>query len=205
MPREKPKRRRLSREARREQILAAALDAFLEGGFHGTHVEQIVKRAKVARGTFYLHFQSKRDVFAALVDRMLGIFLDVRPTEPEPEITDRATAEQVLRMSYRTVLTTFRDNRGLCRLLFHEAVGAEQGFAEQLEAHYDVWRERVADMMQVMVDIGVARRDLDVPVAATMVVGAVEHVTRTYLLPEEEPDMDRLVEALVRQELDGVS
>jgi AcrR family transcriptional regulator len=197
-------KRRLPKGARREQILAAALAAFLEGGYHGTHVEAVVARAGIARGTFYLHFDSKRDVFAALVERMLAIFLDARPSDSETEIRDRATAEVVLRNSYRAVLSTFRENRRLCRLLFEEAVGVEQGFAAQLAAHYEVWRRRVQDTLQRMVDVGVARADLDVETTATVVVGGVEHVTRRYVLPEPEPDLEALVEALVQMELGGV-
>jgi AcrR family transcriptional regulator len=198
-------RQRLPRAVRRERLLEGALAAFLAGGYHGTHVADIIERAGIARGTFYLYFDSKRDVFAALVERMLAIFLEARPPEPEPPLVDRASAEAMLRNSYRTVLRTFRENRGLCRLLFEEAVGVEQGFAERLDAHYDVWRDRVRDTLRLLVEAGVARADLDVEVVAVMVVGMVERLTRRYVLADEPPDMERLVDTLVVFELDGVT
>ena len=117
------RRTRLAKEERREQILTAALEVFGRGGYHGTHVDHVIRAAGVARGTFYLYYKSKHDVFAALVERMLKIFLDARPALPEPQIRTPADAETVLRASYTALFTTFRKHRELCRLLFDEAVG----------------------------------------------------------------------------------
>ncbi len=44
---------------RRESILAAALEAFVERGFHGTAIPQIAERANIAGGTIYHYFESK--------------------------------------------------------------------------------------------------------------------------------------------------
>jgi len=203
-PKSRP-RRRLSREARREEILAAALKAFARGGYHGTQVDDVIREAGIARGTFYLHFESKHDVFAALVDRMLKVFLDARPEEPEPPIRTRRDAEQVLSMSYRAVLLAFRRHRLLCRLLLEEAVGADKGFARVLERHEKAWHEKVRSTLATLRERGIARRDLDLGLAATFVVGMVERVTRRHLLGDDEPDIDAIVAALVRFELDGVT
>lgn len=53
--------------ARPGELLAAALDCFAEKGFAATRIEEIVRRAGVAKGTFYLYFPSKQAVFEALV------------------------------------------------------------------------------------------------------------------------------------------
>jgi AcrR family transcriptional regulator len=198
-------RRRLPRAQRREEILAAALQAFAKSGYHSTHVDDVIRAAGVARGTFYLHFTSKHDVFAALVDRMLAIFLDAKPEAPEPEIRRVADAETILRNSYRTLFDTFRRHRTLCRLLFEEAVGLDKGFADRLEEHFHVWHERVAGTLKLFVKRGVARRDLDVEVTADLVLGMVERVTRRHLFPERAPDLDRLVDAVVALELKGIA
>jgi AcrR family transcriptional regulator len=49
-----------------EQILAAALELFVERGFHGTAVPQVAKRANVAAGTIYNYFDSKEALGNAL-------------------------------------------------------------------------------------------------------------------------------------------
>ena len=65
-------------------------------------------------------------------------------------MVDRASAAELLRNSYRAVLSTFHANRGLCTLLFEEAVGVEQGLGERLDSHYAVWTQRVADAFEQM-------------------------------------------------------
>ncbi|HEY4175647.1 MAG TPA: TetR/AcrR family transcriptional regulator [Kofleriaceae bacterium] len=51
---------------RRESILDAALEAFVERGFHGTAIPQIAERANIAAGTIYHYFDSKEALVNAL-------------------------------------------------------------------------------------------------------------------------------------------
>ena len=197
-------RQYLRREERREQILAAALRAFVKGGYHGTHVSQIVAEAGVARGTFYLHFQSKHEVFAALVARMLDYFLAL-PIEDPDNLRTAELARQTLERSYRTFFESLRDQRRLCTLLLEEAVGLEKGFREALEQHYTAWHARIRGTLATLVEFGVARPGLDLDFSAELVIGMVERAVRRYLLPVATPDLDRLVRAVVDFELNGVA
>lgn len=61
----RPRSRR--KQARPAELLAAALDCFAEKGFAATRMDDIARRAGVAKGTFYLYFPSKEAVFEALV------------------------------------------------------------------------------------------------------------------------------------------
>jgi len=58
-------------EEKRERILDAALNKFEQYGFLKTTVEEIAKRAQVAKGTIYSYFPSKEELLLALVDREL--------------------------------------------------------------------------------------------------------------------------------------
>src|SRR5665213_2797157 len=57
--------------ARREAILAAALDEFSARGFEGARLDDVAKRAGVAKGTIYLYFRDKESLFQELVRAML--------------------------------------------------------------------------------------------------------------------------------------
>src|SRR4030088_482712 len=64
---------RSQREAqRREAILAAALDEFSARGFAATRLDDVAKRADVAKGTIYLYFRDKESLFQELVRAMLS-------------------------------------------------------------------------------------------------------------------------------------
>jgi len=63
-----PKISEQKREARRQQILDAALACFSDDGFHQTGMADIVARSGLSHGAVYLYFQSKDDLIAALAD-----------------------------------------------------------------------------------------------------------------------------------------
>jgi len=80
---EAPRWRRRS-EARPGEIVEAALDLFVEKGFAATRMDEIAKRAGVTKGTVYLYFPSKEDLFRAVVEEMMG---------PNIEAGERLVAE----------------------------------------------------------------------------------------------------------------
>ena len=65
------KRARSQRKNRRGAILKAARPVFVEKGYHQTHISDIIEAAGIARGTFYLYFDSKAAIFAELLDLSL--------------------------------------------------------------------------------------------------------------------------------------
>ena len=61
-----PKRER-RKQARPGELLEAALDLFVEKGYAATRVEEVAARAGVSKGTLFLYFPSKEDLFKAVV------------------------------------------------------------------------------------------------------------------------------------------
>src|SRR3954462_1610964 len=66
-----PRWRRRS-EARPGEIVHAALDVFVEKGFAAARMDEIARRAGVTKGTVYLYFPSKEDLFRAVVEDLMG-------------------------------------------------------------------------------------------------------------------------------------
>lgn len=55
------------KDARPQELLAAALTQFVERGFAATRLEDVARRAGVSKGTLYLYFASKEELFKAVV------------------------------------------------------------------------------------------------------------------------------------------
>jgi AcrR family transcriptional regulator len=55
------------KEARPQELLAAALDLFVERGYQATRLDDVAKNAGVSKGTLYLYFTNKEDLFKAVV------------------------------------------------------------------------------------------------------------------------------------------
>jgi len=60
-------KRERRKEARPQELLSAALSLFVEKGFAATKVEEIAARAGVSKGTLFLYFNSKEDLFKAVI------------------------------------------------------------------------------------------------------------------------------------------
>ena len=100
-------------EDRKAQILAAARVVFDEKGYENATVSEIVRRAGVAQGTFYLYFASKRDAVLELARR---------PMEEVAARMESASAtvtsfEGMLRAATRIAFDWERPNMDLCRLM----------------------------------------------------------------------------------------
>jgi AcrR family transcriptional regulator len=86
---------RRRKDDRPSEILAAAIDCFAERGFAATRLDDIAKRAGVTRGTLYLYFQSKEELFKAVIRQRLvpilvqGEALIADDREPTAEILRR--------------------------------------------------------------------------------------------------------------------
>src|SRR5574337_951656 len=80
-------------EATRGRILDAAEAVFGELGYYGASVAEITRRARVAQGTFYIYFHSKREIFVELVED-LGRRLRAATSAAIVGVSDRLEAER---------------------------------------------------------------------------------------------------------------
>lgn len=78
-----PRRKRMSAEQRRAQLLSSARTVFLRAGASGTRTKDIAEEAGVSEAMLYQHFSSKQEIFAAAVleplERLVGELASVGP------------------------------------------------------------------------------------------------------------------------------
>jgi AcrR family transcriptional regulator len=73
----KAKRWERRKDARASEILEAALACFAEKGFAATRMDDIAERARITKGTIYLYFQSKEELFKSLARQSIGAQIDM--------------------------------------------------------------------------------------------------------------------------------
>src|ERR1043165_6215764 len=74
------KRTAVAPEERRAAILAAALEEFTARGYEGARLDDVAKRAGIAKGTIYLYFADKETLFQELVRSMVHPVLGMLET-----------------------------------------------------------------------------------------------------------------------------
>jgi AcrR family transcriptional regulator len=147
------------REARRRQVLEAALSCFSENGFHQTGMADIVQRSRMSRGAVYGYFRSKDDIIEALAD-------DRREIEAELNAAARSSDDPVqalraiVRAYARSLLKpsdTLRRRVGVHG--WAEALRSERVRARVVEG-IDIPRSLIGDLVETAQRTGALSQDV---------------------------------------------
>lgn len=176
---------KLPRAQRRAQILAAATEAFAQAGFTATGLDDIARAAGISRAILYRHFDSKAQLYRAVLDRARD---HLRRAVGEPDYTGQII--DVL------LVAAAGDPSGF-RLLFHQAArepefraDADRFNAEMIETAHD---QLAADIP----DSAWARWAAQLAPAAT--IAAI-----TAWLDAGQPDPDTAA-ARIREVINGIA
>jgi AcrR family transcriptional regulator len=136
--------------ARRDAILDAALDEFSARGFAAARLDDVAKRAGVAKGTIYLHFEDKESLFQELIRSRLGPVVGTFESAFAIDLPLRAIVDQAIELFVREIYGTHR--KQLIRLIISEG----PRFPALAEFYY---REVLSRMLRAV--RGLLRRALD--------------------------------------------
>lgn len=177
---------RLPADERRDQLLDVALEVFATAGFHGASMNDVAEAAGVTKPVLYQHFDSKNDLFAALLDEV---------GRRMRTAIDKATADAVdgkdatirgFRAYFRWVAA---DLDGF-RLLFGGAARHDAAFAEQVRAITSDAATAIAPLIAADVDDDTRR------LIAHGLVGLAEGSSRRLLAHGEPFDPDAVAETV---------
>jgi AcrR family transcriptional regulator len=141
---------RRRKEARPAELLDAALDVFFEKGFAAARLEDIAARAGVSKGTVYLYFSSKEDVFDALVRAIPQANVEqVRALAADPAVP----ADEMLGRVLRFVGLFLRDER---MIKFPRLIVGEAGnFPKLAETYKREVIERGLGILSTLIERGI--------------------------------------------------
>jgi AcrR family transcriptional regulator len=148
-----PQNRAEKSEARRQAIVAAALAEFCARGFAAARLDDVARRAGVAKGTIYLHFRDKEALFREIVGTMLVPLVAVLETPP-PDVPLRATLERFVDLFVQEIYASER--RNVLRLVMTEG----PRFPELAEFYYRNVVERAMAAMRSLLQRARERGEL---------------------------------------------
>lgn len=190
-------------ELRRGQILQAATKVFAEKGYHRASVSDIIKESNIARGTFYLYFEGKREIFAELVDvltvRLIGCMRRVDLSSQSPPWIDQ------IRANFIRIATILVDERDLSRILYNHAMGLDEDFDKKIREFYETITRRTEAAFRLGQEMGLVRADINPRLTALQVVGSMKEVM--YRLACEEDlgmSVEQVVDELISYSTQGI-
>ena len=187
-----PKKRR-SREETRQKLLDSALQVFARNGYERATVDEIVREAGFSKGAFYVHFETKEDLFWEMLEERITAqqetFRQVVDSSLSVAENERRILEQAFNMSAHPL--------GPAVILEFTAHGMRnEKVREQLARMYERWHTFVAETLTAGQELGVVRKDIDLALLASTIMALFEgSMIQSHFAPDSLR-LDRKVEDL---------
>ncbi|RJG05135.1 TetR/AcrR family transcriptional regulator [Noviherbaspirillum cavernae] len=159
------------KDARPQELLAAALDLFVERGFAATRLDDVAARAGVSKGTLYLYFTNKEELFKAVIrDNVIPILGEAEEIIDAYEGSSAELFREIMLGWWERIGNT--PLSGITKLIMAEA----GNFPEVTQFYHDEVILRGNAMIVRMLERGIQRgefRQIDVSEAMNVVVAPI--------------------------------
>lgn len=192
-----------AKEIRRVAMLEAATRVFARNGYHAASVADIIAEAGVARGTFYLYFGSKDEVFSAVLD---GFIADMARTAAENALAQVPDADvpRAVRRLFLEWLRFISERREAATVVFQHGYSEDPKIKERCRAAfssaYAAWEAKIAEHQSS----GLGNPRLEPSFLRSALVGLYSQVALDAVVREGRTDLEALADQFLELLTRGV-
>jgi AcrR family transcriptional regulator len=177
-------KRRRSREETRQRLVEAAHEVFARNGYERSTIDEIVREAGFSKGAFYVHFETKEDLFWELLEERIeaqqAIFREAIDPALSVEENERRLLETVFNIHERDELAPGVYLEFTAHAMRNDKVRA------RLSEFYARWHAFVAEMLTLGRDAQIVRPDIDITLLASVLMAVFEgSMIQSHLAPPE--------------------
>jgi TetR/AcrR family transcriptional regulator, repressor for uid operon len=184
----------------REKIIQAAIESFAQTGFDRTKMEDIAKRLGLSKGTIYLYFNSKEDLFLAICEHYLKVMRDQQHSVIFSKKEDLVLDSEHFYENFR------RLEQGKDRVMLEMVVEStrnsrlKKGMYEHRLKVYDA----VVEHLNRQIEKGFIKKGIDVNGLASAFVALYDGLTVSKMLGISEASNKKAWAAIVRAVMEGI-
>ncbi len=194
------------KEARPKELLSAALDVFVEHGFAATKLDDVARKAGVSKGTLYLYFKNKEDLFKAVVrETVVPNIVQSEKLLAEYQGDTRGLFKELVQHWHKQISAV--SMAGICKLMFAEA----SNFPELADFYHTEVIQRHEQMMTQLLERGMKSgefRKMDLTVMPKIIAAPMIMLTlwsKSFCVCEEHTiDAEKYIESYVETILSGL-
>ncbi|MBN3524523.1 TetR family transcriptional regulator [Paenibacillus apiarius] len=162
------------KEAKYEALLQSAIELISEKGYQKTSVGDIVKKAGVAQGTFYIYFPTKNDIVPAVAEHILEHLLSLVQAEAEPLDSFWDKLKAVIGASF-DMTSKYKEVILLC----YSGLALHHSFPKW-EAIYQPYYDWFAEQLAAARQNGEVSLQSDSMSVVRMIINMIEQTAETY-------------------------
>lgn len=186
--------RRRKREETRQRLMKAAFGVFARNGYERATVDEIVRDAGFSKGAFYVHFNSKEDLFWAM--------LEERVTSLQVGFLQVVHPEATLRENIRSLIAAIFDIEKqdpqwpatFMEFLAHAERKPE--VRRRLAKIFKSWHRFITELLEVSREAGVVRTDMEADVLARAAIALIEGTLIQSRLDRGPERLDSMIDPL---------
>ncbi len=170
-----PTKKRARTKSRKEDIMKAASNLFSQKSYHDVTMDQIAEEVGVAKGTIYLYFDSKENLYLEILEHTHQTIESIL----EEEIAKHHPAPQKLKNILRLIFQFYYQNMDVLRILTRDET-------RLIQEHYEFterWRHRRIKLYRKILEKGIKEgsfRPANTELMALIIFGLVGSVTHFY-------------------------
>ena len=181
-----------NRVMKKKEILKAAAYIFSKKGFHQARVDEIAKRAKVAKGTLYYNYASKSDLFAAAVTEGMEEIIERVERELDSDLPFIEHFRNLIELN----VVLYLEYSDLSKIVFNElSSGIEKGVLADIEKVRNRCIEFFAGILKKGHERGYLK-PVDFHLASVGLIGLLDSLCNYYLKHSDTVSREQLVEIL---------
>ncbi len=186
-----------------KNIIKAAAKIFAKKGFHRTKVSDIVRTAGIARGTFYLYYKSKTELFEKLLDELMTqVLKNFADIDYHTLNTQEDFYNHILKVSMR-----FKDlvlqNKDLAGIFLKELGMVGGKFQKKLESYHNGLMEISKEFLNYCYNKGIIRK-VNPEIISYVASGMVRELLSRFLNGQIDAGVDEIIEEGVRFYVKGL-
>jgi AcrR family transcriptional regulator len=184
----------MSRPDRKKQLLLCARRVFAKEGYHGASIDDVIRKAGVARGTFYNYFDNKRALFQTVLEELFElIWNSVTPIETGSGEGVRA---QIV-ANFISLSSMLENDRDVPKILLAGSTGLDPEADRALGRFYQDCRTRLARALARGQDLGIVGPG-DTTALAICIMGILKEYWSQLLLGSKPPALAKFLTEIHR-------
>ncbi|ADQ15446.1 TetR/AcrR family transcriptional regulator [Halanaerobium hydrogeniformans] len=169
---------------RREEIMDAAVKLFAHKGYYNTKIADIVNLVGIAKGTFYLYFKSKKELFLSLIKKQRTLIdqgIDIKNIVEESN-----DLKSFVKILVREAFKIYGSNKDLTIVILRESVSVNEDFVGEFKIMDKERTKRLKSAYSYLKEEGYIELDNDFEFFYYVFVGIIESILLRKLIMNEE-------------------
>jgi AcrR family transcriptional regulator len=173
-------------DERKKAILDCAKRLFSRQGYYETHISDIIREAKIARGTVYQYFDNKDDIFITLVEDFFTNWKNIVSFEKADIDLNFISAKAYFRHRIRQTLFFLAEDSDLCNIALRMGVGLPEKVSILIDRFDKKITAQIAEDLKIGQNNNKIRDALNVESTAIMLTGALLRIAHFYFVKKKK-------------------